>query len=94
MVKIRLARVGRHKRPFYRIVATDSCSARNGKQLEILGTHDPFSKKTVLNQPMISKWLKVGAITTPTAKVILKKGWLNEKEGEASTGEQKSELTP
>jgi small subunit ribosomal protein S16 len=84
MVKIRLARVGRHKRPFYRIVATDSCSARNGQQIEILGTHDPFSKKTTLDQPMISKWLKVGAITTPTVKVILKKAWLNEKESEES----------
>ena len=87
MVKIRLARVGRHKRPFYRIVAIDSCSARNGEQIEILGTHDPFSKKTTLNQPMIEKWLKVGAIPTPTVRMILKKGWSEEKASEVSASQ-------
>ena len=82
MVKIRLARVGRHKRPFYRIVAADSCSPRNGKQIEILGTHDPFTKKTVVDKTIVTKWLGEGAIASQTVKMLLKKVQLNEKAGE------------
>jgi small subunit ribosomal protein S16 len=84
MVKIRLARIGRHKRPFYRIVAADSCSPRNGKQIEILGTHDPLLKKTTLDKPMILKWLGEGAIATQTVKMLLKKIGLTEKEDAAT----------
>ena len=42
MVKIRLTRLGRKKRPFYRVVAINSRSARDGKFLDILGTYDPL----------------------------------------------------
>ena len=44
MLKIRLTRLGRKKRPFYRIVAADSRSPRDGKFLEILGTYDPIKE--------------------------------------------------
>ena len=49
MVKIRLSRLGRKKRPFYRIVAINSRSSRDGKFLEILGTYDPLQDPSVTN---------------------------------------------
>jgi len=96
MVKIRLARVGRHKKPFYRIVVADSCSPRNGKQIEIVGTYDPFLKKTAVERTRVLKWLGEGAIATQTVKMLLKKARIDETEdvkkdetgeGEALTGD-------
>lgn len=63
MVKIRLMRMGSKKRPFYRIVATDSRSPRDGKFLEILGHYDPRSEpnKLEIKKDRIDKWLENGA---------------------------------
>ena len=65
-VKIRLARAGAKKRPFYRIVAADSRSPRDGRFLEKLGTYDPLlpseaEKRIVLNEERIRHWLGHGA---------------------------------
>lgn len=72
MIKIRLARGGRKKIPFYRIVATNSTSPRDSKFLEKLGTYNPLvdkkdEKRITLNKERIEYWLKVGA--KPTDKV-------------------------
>ena len=48
MVKIRLQRYGSHKSPFYRIVACDSRSPRDGKFLEILGTYNPLTEPATI----------------------------------------------
>jgi|TARA_B110000263_G_scaffold66810_1_gene57760 small subunit ribosomal protein S16 len=63
MIKIRLARLGRKKRPFYRIVATNSRSPRDGKFLEILGTYDPLQDPSVvtINKEKVEEWVKKGA---------------------------------
>ena len=52
MVKIRLARIGRHKDPFYRIVAADSRSSRDGRYIEQIGTYDPAlgEEKALINE--------------------------------------------
>ncbi|MGB6011898.1 MAG: 30S ribosomal protein S16 [Desulfobacterales bacterium] len=73
-VKIRLARHGAKKRPFYRIVVADSESPRDGKFLENVGTYNPLTDpaKVVLKQERIKYWIDQGAIPTNTVKSLLK----------------------
>jgi len=74
-VKIRLARHGAKKRPFYRIIIADSESPRDGKFLENVGTYDPLvdPAKVSLKQERIKHWIGQGAIPTHTVKNLLKK---------------------
>lgn len=74
-VKIRLARHGAKKRPFYRIVAADSECPRDGKFLEKLGTYNPVKEpvEVTVNLERVKYWLDQGAITTNTVRTILKK---------------------
>ena len=74
-VKIRLARHGAKKRPFYRIVVADSESPRDGRFLENVGTYNPLSDPAdiSLKQERIKYWIEKGAIPTDTVKSILKK---------------------
>lgn len=74
-VTIRLTRMGQKKRPFYRIVATDSQSPRDGRFLEILGYYDPTRNpaNVKLHQERIAHWLKTGADASPTVANLLKK---------------------
>ena len=74
-VKIRLARHGAKKRPFYRIIIADSESPRDGKFLENVGTYDPVADpaKVSLKQERIKHWIGQGAIPTHTVKNLLKK---------------------
>lgn len=72
--KIRLARVGNHKNPYYRIVVADESAARDGKFLEIVGTYHPVhrGKETEfkLNDERIASWMKSGARPTETVMHI------------------------
>lgn len=73
-VKIRLARKGAKKRPFYWLVAADSRSPRDGKFIEKLGTYDPMlerDKRSSLNFDRISFWLDNGAQPTDRVSRIL-----------------------
>ena len=74
-VKIRLARGGAKKRPFYRIVATDARSPRDGRFLEKLGTYNPMTKEgtVTLNHARIDYWLGVGAQPTDAVRRLLRK---------------------
>lgn len=73
MVKIRLRRMGKHKNPFYRIVAIDSKKARDGAYIENLGHYDPLKKNLQLKRDRIEYWLSKGAKPTDTvAKLITK----------------------
>ena len=73
MVKIRLQRYGAKKAPFYRIVAADSRSPRDGKFLEIVGTYNPLTNPAtvVVDAEKANKWLSQGAQPTVTVKNIL-----------------------
>lgn len=75
--KIRLARVGGHKNPYYRIVVADESSARDGRFLEIVGTYHPVHKgkevEVKLDQPKIDKWLKSGAMPSETVAQIFER---------------------
>jgi small subunit ribosomal protein S16 len=74
-VKIRLARHGAKKRPYYRIVVADSKSPRDGRFLENVGTYNPVldPAEVVLKQERIKYWIDQGAILTDTVKSLLKK---------------------
>ena len=91
MVRIRLARVGKKKKPFYRIVAADSRSPRDGRFIEILGSYSPISEPEVtsLKPERIIYWLEHGAQMTERVRAILKKeGVLERWKGEEVTTEE------
>lgn len=74
-VKIRLARMGRHKRPSYRIVVMDFRSPRNGRAIEVLGAYDPLTNPATVavDRDRALQWLKQGAQMSDTARRILQK---------------------
>jgi small subunit ribosomal protein S16 len=74
-VKIRLARHGAKKRPFYRIVVADSESPRDGRYLENVGTYDPKENpiRVTLKTERVQYWLSKGATPTDTVRTLLKK---------------------
>lgn len=78
-VKIRLKRMGAKKRPFYRIVAADSRSPRDGKFIENLGTYNPLDGSIDVKEEATLKWLANGAIPTDTARNALSKAGIMEK---------------
>jgi len=76
-VRIRLKRMGRRNRAFFRICAFDAREERDGRSIEQLGTYDPMEKeeekKVVLKKDRIEYWISVGAKPTETVASILKK---------------------
>lgn len=74
-VRLRLTRMGRHKRPFYRVVAVDSRMRRDGRFLEVLGTYDPLKEPAVteLKQDRVLEWLQKGAQPTVTVRTLLRR---------------------
>ena len=75
MVKIRLKRMGAHKKPFYRIVVADVRAPRDGKFIEELGYYDPMKepKEIKIDEELAKKWLANGAQPTDTVKSLFKK---------------------
>ena len=74
-VNLRLKRMGSKKRPFYRIVAADSRSPRDGRFIEEIGTYNPISTpaEVKINEELANKWLDNGAQPTDTVRDLLKK---------------------
>lgn len=74
-VRIRLARMGAKKKPFYRLVAADSESPRDGKFLEILGFYDPMKEPAQIriDKEKVNHWLSKGAGVSDSVRTILKK---------------------
>ncbi|MEO1021273.1 MAG: 30S ribosomal protein S16 [Bacteroidota bacterium] len=103
MIKIRLQRKGRIRRPIYHIVVADSRSPRDGRIIEQVGRHDGVTEKkeTVLNEERIGYWLDNGAQPTDSVRKILRnEGYLykrhlqmwgkSEEEVEAALSEWKN----
>ncbi len=78
MVKIRLTRLGAHKKPFYRVVVADSRARRNGPFIEIIGTYDPLKDPSEIKLDMekVKLWLQRGAQPTDTAKKLIQRASL------------------
>ena len=87
-VKLRLKRMGAKQKPFYRIVAADSRSPRDGRFIEIVGTYNPVSNpaEVKIDKEVALKWLNNGAEPTDTVKAILKKEGILKEYHEAKKG--------
>ena len=82
-VKIRLSRIGTTNRPYYRIVATDARSKRDGEILANVGTYDPVNSTVVqFHEDLYQAWLAKGAIATDSAKKVYR---LYKKSGKTAT---------
>lgn len=75
MVRIRLTRKGAKKKPFYRMIATDGRSPRDGRNIEQLGWYDPMRSPHVvkLDLARIDYWMSVGAQPSETARKLIEK---------------------
>lgn len=78
MVKIRLTRLGSHKKPFYRVVVADSRARRDGPFVEILGTYDPLKEPSEIKLDIDKArlWIQKGAQPTVTAKKLMQRAGL------------------
>ena len=74
MVKIRLKRMGAHKKPFYRVVVADARASRDGKFIEELGYFDPLKdpQEVKIDAEKAQKWLADGAQPTDRVKALFK----------------------
>ena len=75
MVKIRLTRLGAHKRPFYRIIVADAKARRDGPFIEIIGTYNPLVEpsKIEVDVERAKHWIGQGAQPSDTVKRLLQK---------------------
>ncbi|HOW84148.1 MAG TPA: 30S ribosomal protein S16 [Spirochaetota bacterium] len=80
-VKIRLQRIGTKKKPFYRVVAIDERSRRNGSIIEQIGQYQPIvgEKQFNVDEEKMLKWLKLGAQPTVTILNLLKNSGIWQK---------------
>ena len=84
-VKLRLTRLGDHKNPLYRIVATDSRTKRDGEYLEKIGSYNPHTNPATvsIDEEVALKWLKTGAIPSDTVKNLFKEAGIMKKFAES-----------
>ena len=80
-VKLRLKRMGSKKRPFYRVVAADSRSPRDGRFIEEVGYYNPITEpaEVKINEEIALKWLKNGAEPTDTVRDLFSKQGIMKK---------------
>jgi small subunit ribosomal protein S16 len=78
LVKIRLTRLGAHKKPFYRLIVADSRERRDGPFIDVLGTYDPLKEPSEIKVDIEKArlWLSKGAQPTDTAKRLMQKAGL------------------
>ena len=81
MVKLRLTRMGSKKKPFYRIVASNSVSPRDGRFIETVGTYNPLvaENQVTLKEDRVLAWLADGAQPSDTVRNILSKAGVLKK---------------
>ena len=80
-VKLRLKRMGSKQKPFYRVVAADSRSPRDGKFIELVGTYNPVANpaEVKFDEEVALKWLSNGAEPTDTVRALLSKAGIMKK---------------
>ena len=71
MLVIRLSRMGKKKKPMYRLTIMEKARDTYGRALEILGSYNPFTKELVVKEDRIKHWLSVGAQMSPTVNNLL-----------------------
>ena len=73
MLVIRLRRAGSKKRPFFRVVVTDSRAARDSSFVEVLGSYNPRTKPETLklDRERLAHWIKAGAVPSDTVRTLV-----------------------
>ncbi|MDE5767348.1 MAG: 30S ribosomal protein S16 [Malacoplasma sp.] len=94
MVKIRLTRLGRHKLPYFRMIAIDSRSRRDGAYIKQVGTYEPLSGKVSINEDDVLLLLNQGAQPTDTVKNFLKQKGIWKKFMESKLNNKKNQSKP
>ncbi|MGI8916208.1 MAG: 30S ribosomal protein S16 [Chloroflexota bacterium] len=81
MLKIRLTRLGAHKRPFYRIVVADAHKPRDGRSVEVIGYYDPLTTPATVNvkAERALDWLNKGAQPTEAVARLLSRTGVRHK---------------
>lgn len=94
MLSIRLTRLGRRNRPFYRVVVADSRRARDGRFIEVLGHYDPVNKPAVvkLDTDKINEWVGKGAKLSDTVRSLLKQVKEKQETGSSPKEEMQQEV--
>jgi small subunit ribosomal protein S16 len=74
VLTIRLSRIGKRKKPFYRVVVIESSRARNGRVVEAVGTYDPLKKpaEIKLDTERVKYWLGSGAQPSDTVRSFIR----------------------
>ncbi len=86
MLMIRLARIGKKKQPYYRLVVSEKARDMYGKALEILGNYNPRTKEAKLDADRIKHWLSKGAQASATVNnLLITKGIIEGKKQKSST---------
>jgi small subunit ribosomal protein S16 len=93
-VKIRLKRMGSKKRPFYRIISTDSRNARDGRFIETLGYYNPMTDPADIKvkEDLVYKWMERGAQPSGTTEQILRSTGVLKKWSLLKQGVSRDEL--
>lgn len=73
MLKLRLKRLGRKKKPFYRLVVIEHAKPRDGRSVEEVGTYDPLKKRFFCRTNKVYKWLTIGVKPTDIVHFLLRK---------------------
>jgi small subunit ribosomal protein S16 len=91
MLTIRLSRIGKKKKPMYRLIISEKNKDPYGDSLEILGSYDPYTKNLQVKKERIEHWLKNGSKMSPTVNnLLIEKGIIEGKKVTASkTGKGK-----
>jgi small subunit ribosomal protein S16 len=95
-VKIRLRRMGAHKKPFYRIVVADARSPRDGRFIEEIGYYNPLTDPAdvKINLEKAQKWVSTGAKPTDTVRGLLKKAGVFDAVKQAGAARESEEAAP
>jgi len=90
MVRIRLKRMGAHKKPFYRVVVSDSRSPRDGRFIEEIGYYNPLTQpaQVKIDEEKALKWLQNGAQASDTVRSLLSRAGVLKKFHELKQSKQ------
>ena len=93
MVRLRLRRMGAKKAPFYRVVAADTTSPRDGRFIEVLGHYNPTKDPQIieLKEDRVRYWLGVGAQPSDTVRSLFRQKGLLKKDQDAQPEDAESE---
>jgi len=92
MLTIRFSRVGKKNKAQYKLVLQEKTAAPTGRHVEILGSHDPHLKQTVLKEDRIKYWLEKGAQASDTVyNLLVSKGIISDKKRPVKMPAKKAE---